>query len=231
MIKTMNQDVTSEGKTRIFLVDDHPIVRMGLAQLINQESGFVVCGEAENSKKALIGIAEQIPDIVIVDISLGDGDGIELIKSTRLNHPEIKFLVLSIHDEDVYAERALSAGAGGYIMKHEAAETVIAAIRKVMGGDIYLSERMSGRLLSKIFHGTMPPCGLSLDHLSTREMEVFQLIGDGWSTKQIAERLGLSVKTVETYREKIKIKLALKDSSELLRQAIRWQRDERSKTK
>jgi DNA-binding NarL/FixJ family response regulator len=231
MIKTENREFTAKSTTRVFLVDDHPIVRMGLAQLINQEAGFTVCGEAENIEKAVIGIAEHIPDIIIIDLSLGEGNGLELIKSLRDTNPEVKMLVLSIHDEEVYAERALRAGAGGYIMKHEAAETVIVAIRKVMRDDIYLSERMSGRLLSKIFHGKLTSCALSLDHLSARELEVFQLIGDGWSTKQIAERLGLSIKTIETYREKIKIKLTLKDSSELLRQAIRWRQYECSTSK
>ena len=220
-MKNKKQDITPKDKTRIFLVDDHHIVRMGLAQLINQEADLMVCGEADSSEEAAVGIAKLIPDIAVVDISLGEDDGVELIKRIGVLHPEVKILVLSMHDEDIYAERALRAGAGGYIMKREAAETVITAIRKVLRGDIYLSGTMSERLLGRIFHGT-PTAGLHVGDLSNRELEVFELIGIGWSTKEIAERLGLSVKTVETYREKLKIKLKLKDSSELLRQAIRW---------
>lgn len=221
-MKNKKQDITPKNKTRIFLVDDHHIVRMGLAQLINQEADFIVCGEAESSEKATIGIAEQGANMAIIDIGLGEEDGLELIKRMGILNPEVKILVLSMHDEDIYAERALRAGAKGYIMKREAAETVITAIRKVLRGDIYLSGTMSERLLSRIFCRTPSACGLHVEDLSCRELEVFELIGIGWGTKEIAERLGLSVKTIETYREKLKIKLKLKDSSELLRKAIQW---------
>ncbi len=221
-MKTKKQDSTPKNKTRIFLVDDHHIVRMGLAQLINQEADLMVCGEAESSEEAVVGIGKLVPDIAVVDISLGEENGLELIKRIGILYPEVKILVLSIHDEDIYAERALRAGAKGYIMKREAAETVITAIRKVLRGNIYLSGTMSETLLSRIFSGTPIACGRRVEDLSDRELEVFELIGIGWATKEIAERLGLSIKTIETYREKLKIKLRLKDSSELLRQAIRW---------
>jgi DNA-binding NarL/FixJ family response regulator len=221
-MKTKKQDNTPKNRTRIFLVDDHHIVRMGLTQLINQEADLMVCGEAESGKKATIGIAEQSPNIAIIDIGLGEDDGLELIKRMGVLNPEVKILVLSMHDEDIYAERALRAGAKGYIMKREAAETVITAIRKVLRGDIYLSATMSERLLNRIFRGTPTACGLHVEDLSDRELEVFELIGIGWGTKEIAERLGLSIKTIETYREKLKLKLKLKDSSELLRKAIQW---------
>src|SRR5271169_2578044 len=167
-MKTEKPGIPTNDKTRIFLIDDHHIVRMGLAQLINQESDFMVCGEAEDSEKGAIGIAEKVPDVAIIDISLGEDDGLELIKNIRVTNPELIILVLSMHDEDIYAERALRAGAMGYIMKREAAETVITAIRKVMSGDIYLSGTMSERLLNRIFNRKAKACGQHIGRLSDR---------------------------------------------------------------
>ena len=218
---TEKPGIPTKDKTRIFLVDDHHILRMGLSQLINHEEDLIVCGEAEDCEEGAIGIAEKVPDVAIIDISLGKDDGLKLIKNIRVKNPALIILVLSMHEEDIYAERALRAGARGYIMKREAAETVIMAIRKVMRGDIYLSGTMSEKLLSRIFNAKANEFGQDMGCLSDRELQVFELIGNGWSTKEIAEKLGLSIKTIETYREKIKIKLRLNDSSELLRQAIR----------
>ena len=207
-------------KKRIFLVDDHHIVRMGLTQLINREEDLMVCGEADDCEKAALGIASLVPDIAIIDIVLGEYDGLNLISSIKEQNQGVLFLVLSMHDEELYAERAIRAGASGYVMKQAAAETVIAAIRKVMKGDIYLSAAMTERFLHQMLVEKEKGVGPRLESLSVREREVFQLIGSGWSTKEIAGQLELSAKTIETYRDKIKMKLEIKSSPELLRLAI-----------
>ncbi len=209
-------------KAKVLLVDDHPIVRQGLAELIGQEADLSVCGEAQNASEALQAIAVSKPDIALVDVSLQDTGGIELIKMIKAGYAHVPVLVLSMHDETLYAERALRAGARGYVMKEEATERLLMAIRKVLSGQIYLSERMAGRLLSKFVDGAPAGGGSALERLTDRELEIFEFIGHGLSTRRIAEKLHLSIKTIESHREHIKDKLKLTSSQELMRHAMQW---------
>jgi len=213
---------TDESKTRILIVDDHPIVRQGLTELINQEDDLVVCEQAEDATEA-IGIIKKLkPDMAIVDISLKETSGMELIKDIKVQYPDVVTLALSMHDESLYAERALRAGAKGYVMKAEATEKVVTAIRKILSGQIYVSDRMAAKMVRKLVGGGPDAGASAIERLSDRELEVFHLIGQGYGTRQIAERLHLSTKTIETYREHIKEKLNLADASELLQYAIQW---------
>jgi DNA-binding NarL/FixJ family response regulator len=216
----MTHVARERSKVFVGLVDDHPIVRQGLAQLINAQPDLSVVVEASAAPEALAALAAQRVDVLVVDLSLREGSGIDLVRDVSARWPATPILVLSMHEEQLYAERALRAGARGYLMKHEAPEVVIGAIRKVLAGEVHLSSAMSGRLLNR-FVTTKPEPGTSLlDRLSDRELEVFQLIGRGLSTRAIAEGLFLSVKTIETHREHIKQKLGLTSASELLRYAI-----------
>ncbi|HUN54858.1 MAG TPA: response regulator transcription factor [Smithella sp.] len=218
-------------KHRILIVDDHPIFRQGLAQLINQEDDLCVCGEAEDYQGAMKAVAELKPAMIIVDITLKDMSGIDLIKELRKLHKGITMLVISMHDESLYAERAFRAGAKGYIMKQEASESVVKAIRQVRQGGIYASHKMTDQILSRFVEGPGDIAESPLHTLTDREIEVFQLIGEGLSISEIGVRLHLSVKTIGTYRERIKEKLNLKNSTELLRYALNWVEDKReSKT-
>src|SRR4051812_15221957 len=202
-----NAPAHAGNKTRVVLVDDHPVVRQGLARLINDEADLTVCAEADGAAAALEVIQQLKPDLVVVDISMGGTDGIELIKDLRVRFPGLPALVLSMHDESLYAERVLRAGAKGYVMKQEAPEKVMTAIRRVLAGEVYVSEKIAGRLL-KAMSGTKGPASESpLDRLSDRELQVFRLIGSGLSVREIADKLFLSVKTIETHREHIKEKL------------------------
>lgn len=216
-----------KGKHRIFIVDDHPIFRQGLAQLINQESDLCVCGEADDYQGALRAVAELNPDMVIVDITLKDMSGIDLIKEVRKLNRGIIMLVISMHDESLYAERALRAGARGYVMKQEASESIVQAIRQVCIGGIYVSPRMTEQMLSRFVEGPLDAVESPLKALTDREMEVFHLIGEGLGISEIGLRLHLSVKTIGTYRERIKEKLNLRNSTELLRHAFNWVENER----
>ncbi len=207
---------------KIFIVDDHPIVRKGLSQLINQEPEMTVCGEAEDAGSALEFFKKNKPDLAIIDISLKGIDGIELIKKIKERYPDILTLVVSMHDESLFAERALRAGARGYIMKQEAIEKMMDAIRKVLRGELYISEKVSEHIVKKFIDGKHEPAKSPIEILSDRELEVFNLIGQGYKTKQIAEAMHVSVKTVEAYRSKIKEKLSLKNSTELIKHAIYW---------
>ncbi len=209
-------------KSRIFVVDDHPIVRQGLALMINAERDLFVCGEAEEAQTALQAIVECKPDILIIDISLNGPDGLELVKHVRTLLPGLPILILSMHDEATYAERALRAKANGYIMKQEATDKVLVAVRRILNGEIYLSERMANKILQQYMAGTGEVGQSRITELSDRELEVFRLIGDGHSTRRIAEELHLSVKTVETYQAHIKEKLLLRTGRELVQQAIFW---------
>ncbi|MFO7850751.1 MAG: response regulator transcription factor [Spirochaetia bacterium] len=209
-------------KRRIVIIDDHPIVRQGFAQLINRESDLETVGEAEDSTSASRVIEELNPDMALVDLSLKDSNGLELIKSLSVSHKNLKMLVISLHDENVYAERALRAGAKGYIMKSEATNNVMTAIRKVLGGDIYLSKKMHSRVIEQYADGGKKS-GDALDVLSDREFEVFQLIGKGVQTSKMAEQLNLSVKTIETYKSNIKTKLGLESGTELMQRAVEWE--------
>jgi len=211
-----------KDKTMILIVDDHPIVRQGLAELINHEQDLEVCGCAEDAPDALGIIKESVPDMVIVDISLKETSGMDLIKDIKAQYPKLPVLALSMHDESLYAERALRAGARGYVMKAEATEKVITAIRKILSGQIYVSDRMASKMVRKLVGGGPDPGVSAIERLSDRELEVFHLIGQGYGTRQIAERLHLSIKTIETYREHLKEKLNLADASELLQYAIQW---------
>jgi DNA-binding NarL/FixJ family response regulator len=220
----MNQEesgLSADRTARVLIVDDHPIVRQGLAQLLEQEEDLIVCGEASSARSALEAIERLQPSIVIVDILLKDVNGIELIKMIKSRFGKIPVLVMSMHDESLYAERSLRAGARGYIMKEEATDKMLTAVRKVMTGGIYLSERMVSRILHRLAEGK-DEAESPLDRLSDRELEVFQLIGEGSPTRQIAERLNVSIKTVESYRAHIKEKLELTSSTELVKQAVHW---------
>lgn len=212
----------TEQKRQIVIVDDHPVVRQGLSQLINQEADLFVCGTAEDIPGALKLIAASRPEVVIVDLSLKDASGLELIKDIKTRHPKTLILVLSMLDESFYAERVLRAGAQGYIMKEAAAEKVIVALRRILGGQVYLSDAMSSRILMGFVGGKPADDGLPVKQLSDRELEVFEMIGQGIGTRQIAEKLHLSVKTIESHRANIKTKLKLNNAAELLQQAIMW---------
>jgi DNA-binding NarL/FixJ family response regulator len=225
MAQKKKPDRKIENKTQILIVDDHPIVRQGLAALINHENDLAVCGQAEDSQQALRAIRELTPNMALVDISLKETSGLELIKNIHARHPNLPVLALSMHDETVYAERALRAGAMGYIMKQEATENVILAIRKILGGELYLSVRMTSRMVRKLVGGQTETLGSPLESLTDRELEVFHLIGQGCGTRQISERLHLSVKTIETYQAHIKAKLNLANAGELLQYAIQWVND------
>jgi len=220
--KKKQPNKTDENKTRILIVDDHPIVRQGLAELIDHEQDLTVCGQAEGAHEALKIIKELKPDMAIVDITLKETSGMELIKDITARYPDLLVLALSMHDESLYAERALRAGARGYIMKAEATENVVTAIRKVVSGQIYVSDKMAAKMVRKLVGGGPDVGASAIDRLSDRELEVFSLIGQGQGTRQIAERLHLSLKTIETYRAHIKEKLNLVDANELLQYAIQW---------
>ena len=209
-------------KKKILIVDDHPIMRQGLAQLINHERDLAVCGEAESAHAAMQAIVEYRPDLVTVDITLPGKGGMELIKDIRVQHPALAMLVVSMHDESLYAERVLRAGARGYIMKQEGGMRLMQAVRQVLSGQIYVSEKMSARIVELFAVGRPSTEKTSLGSLTDREFEVFQLIGQGRGTRQIAEHLHLSVKTVEVHRLHIKEKLKLQDAPSLVRHAVRW---------
>lgn len=216
-------DSDSDPRRRVLIVDDHPIVRHGLRQVLNQDDDLVVCGEAGNAAEALEKIAELKPDVVIVDISLETSNGIELTKSIRSTDQELPVLMLSMHDESLYAERALRAGANGYVMKQEAAETVVKAVRTVVQGDLYVSDAIASRMLRDFLDGKRGRHGrFGIQNLSDRELEIFELIGRGKPAREIADMLHLSVKTVETHRGHIKRKLKLRNAAELMQHAVNW---------
>lgn len=209
-------------KSQIVIVDDHPIVRQGLAEMVDQEPDLCVCGTAEDVHRGLDAIEKLKPDLVIVDVSLKGSNGIELLKNIKIRHPRMLVLVLSMHDESLYAVRALRAGAAGYIMKQEATERVLTAIRRVLTGEIYLSEKMERKMMHQLVGGRSARTGSPIEDLSDRELEVFGLIGQGHGTRQIAEELHLSIKTVESHRAHIKEKLNLRNATELVQHAIQW---------
>lgn len=211
-------------KARILIVDDHPIVREGLRDLIDQEPDLTVCGTAQNQLEALKALEALKPDAAVVDISLNkDMGGIELIKDIKIRYPNLPVLVLSMHDETLFAERALRAGAMGYVMKEQATENVMIALRKILRGEIYLNDRVAAKMLSRLVDKhPEQAAGPSVERLSDRELEVFEMIGHGIGTRQIADKLHLSVKTVEAHRMHIREKLKLQDATELLQYAIQW---------
>ncbi|OHB79559.1 MAG: hypothetical protein A2Z25_01720 [Planctomycetes bacterium RBG_16_55_9] len=211
------------NKGRILVVDDHPVVREGLTYLIDEEEDMVVCGTSQNIPEAMKAIESLKPDMVTVDISLNDASGLELIKMIKTQFPDLPVLALSVHPEQLYAERAIRAGAKGYITKREATGQIITAIREVLNGKMYLSQRMTDRLLQSMVGGNKSGAETSpIDRLSDRELEVFSLLGRGQGTRQIAEHLHVSVKTIETYRLRISEKLNVDNASELLWSAFQW---------
>jgi DNA-binding NarL/FixJ family response regulator len=228
----MAQTKSSEtaGKTRILLVDDHAVVRFGLGQMINRQEDMVVCGEEETAGRALAAIGTIKPDLVVADISLKESSGLELMRNVKAQYPKLPMLVVSAHDETVYAEIAFRAGALGYLMKSEAVEKIINAIRRVMTGSIYVSEALASKMLQKQIRGQAEAIASPADTLSDRELEVFQLIGRWKGTRQIADELHLSVKTIEYYREQIKKKMGLKNATELTQSATAWVEREMSET-
>jgi DNA-binding NarL/FixJ family response regulator len=215
-------EAPGRSRRRVLIVDDHPIVRQGLRRLIDQESDLLVCGEADNARDAKIAIRELNPDAVIVDISLKQGDGIEIVKDARAHYPQLAILVLSMHDETIYAERLLAAGANGYIMKQAASDQFLIALRRVLGGSIYVSEAVGSSMIQKFAAGGTYVSANPIDQLSNRELQILQMIGRGLSTREAAVALNLSIKTVESHRQRIKRKLSLATGSQLVQYAVNW---------
>ncbi len=207
---------------KILIVDDHPIFCLGMAELINKEPDLVVCGTESTASKAWDAIKKYKPDLVIVDISLKESNGIDLVEEIKQEYPDLPALVLSMYDESLYAERALVSGARGYIMKQKAIEQVVEALHKVLAGEVYASQKIKDKVFNRLVSSGKSDDKSSLDKLTNRELEVFRLIGDGLESKEIAERLNLSIKTVGTHRENIKEKFDLKHYTELVKFAVHW---------
>ena len=214
---------TIVSKSRVFLVDDHPLVREGLTNLINGQDDLAVCGEAEDSAGAIAGIAEARPDVALIDISLTNESGLELVKKLESEFPLVALIVLSMHDEALYAERALRAGARGYVMKRETTKSMLTAIRRVLAGDIYVSDRVVSIMARRLGSSRKAAASTPVERLSDRELEIFRLLGQGRTTSQIAEDLQLSLKTVQAYCARAKEKFGVNSLVELLRAAIRWE--------
>ena len=210
------------AKKRILVVDDHPVLRRGLAALIESESDLAVCGQVGSCAAATEAVRAYPPDLVIIDLVLEECDGLELVKSLKIHHPKIPALVLSMHDEIVYAERSLAAGARGYVSKQQLDDTVLVAIRRLLAGEMYMSDQLKTRLAVKFVAGRTLETDSPLDALSDRELQVFRFIGQGRTTRQIAKTLHLSVKTIESHREHIKQKLKLENAAELAHRATQW---------
>jgi len=221
-MKTVKSKRAAKTRWRIFVLDDHPITRYGLAQLINHEPDLLVCGEAATAQDALATISSAQPDLVLADITMPGRSGLEFIKDAQVQYPKVPVLVMSMHDESIYAERVLRAGGRGYIMKNQGGEKLLEAMRWVLGGEIYVSPSVSAAVLDVFSRRGNSAGGASLSMLSDREFEVFQLIGQGYSTQQIGRRLNLSVKTIGTHRQHIKEKLKVETAPELIKQAVQW---------
>jgi DNA-binding NarL/FixJ family response regulator len=211
-----------ENKIKVLLVDDHPLVRDGLVALINSQPDLEICGAAGSESQALELVSVVRPDVAVVDISLETGSGLELLKSIRAAHPAVKTIVLSMHDETHYAERALHAGARGYVMKRDATTKVIAGIRAVHAGQLFISEKISALMAEKFVGGRASAGSTPAEVLSDRELQVFELLGQGMGTRQIADHLHVGFKTVQAYHARIKEKLQLANATELMRAAVRW---------
>jgi DNA-binding NarL/FixJ family response regulator len=207
---------------RVLIVDDHPIVRQGLRRVMENEDDLTVCGEAETARDARTAIKELNPDVVIADISLKQGDGIELVRDVRAHYPQLPILVLSMHDETIYAERMLSAGANGYIMKQAASEQFLVSLRRVLDGGIYVSEAVGNNMIQKFAAGGTYISANPIDRLSNRELQILHMIGKGMSTRETAHSLNLSIKTVESHRQRIKRKLNLTTGTQLVQYAVNW---------
>jgi DNA-binding NarL/FixJ family response regulator len=214
---------TGARKSRVFIVDDHPLVREGLGNLINGQDDLIVCGEAEDSVQAIAGIIQARPDVALVDISLKNESGLELVKDLGKQCPFVALIVLSMHDEALYAERALRAGARGYVMKRETSKSVLASIRRVLEGDVYVSERVVNRMANRLRSSRAAAVSSPVERLSDRELEIFRLLGQGRTPSQIAGDLNLSLKTIQAYCARAKEKFGVTSLTELLRAAIRWE--------
>jgi len=212
-------------KSRILIVDDHPVFCEGLRRMLDRHPSLVVCGQVPDAASAMKAVAELKPDLALVDISLEGTNGIDLIKSLKAKHEDLPILVVSMHDESLYAERALRAGAQGYIMKNQHIQIVRAAIFKVLGGDVFLSDKMSTAVLARLLLGRKDQPASPLEQLSDRELEVFQMLGEGKSSRQIAEDLDLTIPTIHSFRNRIKEKLQYKNSTELVLHAMQWVRE------
>jgi DNA-binding NarL/FixJ family response regulator len=210
------------SQTRVVVIDDHPMVREHLKQMLRSEPDLCVCGEADTRTEGLEIITATKPDLAIVDLSLKESHGLDLIKDLQISSPRLPILVVSMHDESLYAERAIRAGARGYITKQEATKKILLAIRRVLAGEVYLSESLTSKVLTKLMASQTAQAPSAIETLTDRELQVFRLIGLGHTTRQIADELGLDGKTVETYRSRIKEKLELKDAADLLQRAILW---------
>jgi DNA-binding NarL/FixJ family response regulator len=212
---------SKESVKRVVLIDDHPIMRHGLAQLVRGEAGLDVCGEAGSAREGLEVVGRLKPDLAIIDLTLPDKNGLELVKDIRAMHPATQCLVLSMHDEALYGERSLRAGARGYVMKEEAADHLISAIQKVLGGGLYVSETLNARMLEQVT-GSARARTTGMDSLTDRELEILALVGKGVATKNIATQLSISARTVEAHRSHIKEKLGITDGAALVRYAVQW---------
>jgi DNA-binding NarL/FixJ family response regulator len=217
----MSQQINTRARS-VFIIDDHPIVRKGLVQLLEQEADLRVCGEAADVREARLGLERLRPDVVILDLSLRDSDGLELIKEIRSKHGQMPVLVLSMHDETIYAERLLSAGANGYIMKQAAGDQLVVALRRVLAGGVYVSDRIGASMIERFAVARRKHAVDPIERLSNREVQVLNLIGRGKSTREIASDLSLSVKTIESHRQRIKKKLSLDSSPRLVQFAVNW---------
>lgn len=207
----------------VILVDDHPIVREGLRQIIDIEEDMSVCAEASNCSDAMFLMEKHSPSVAIIDITLdGEKSGLDLLKEAKIKFPDIHYMVLSMHEESLYAERAIRAGASGYILKKEAPGAIAGTIRRVINGELYLSEGISGKIISKLLNSSSDGGRATIDKLSDREFEVFQMIGNGMTARDIAEKLALSINTIESHKRHIKEKLNLKNSTELVKNAVQW---------
>lgn len=208
--------------THVFLIDDHPAIRDAVRASIEATAGMSVCGEASTSEEAFRQIEERAPDVALIDISLSDAHGLDLVQNVRSHYPDVESVVFSKYDERVYAERAIRAGASGYLMKSEPTDCIVEAVRTVSDGELYLSRRMASRILNKVADGHSSESGCAIDELTDREMAVFQMLGQGYSVQTIKERLSLARKTVETYRRRAKEKLGFESVSDLLRFSVKW---------
>lgn len=220
--ETHKEPATSNPRKRVLVADDHPIVRDGLVQLINQQADLMCCGQAATQTEVFAAITSHRPELLVLDLRLKDGDGLELIKSLKSQHPDLPILVLSQFDEELYAERALRAGAFGYVMKEQASKEVVDAMRTVLAGRLYVTQAMTARLLQKAITTKQPFAEPSAENLTDRELQVLNYLGSGISTRDIATKMRLSIKTVETYREHIKHKLGLRNAEELIYYARNW---------
>lgn len=217
-----NAAIVKRGARQVLIIDNHPIVREGLRRVIENEDDLLVCAEADNARDARIAIKERNPDVIIADIGLKQGDGIELVRDIRAHYARLPILVLSIHDEAIYAERMLSVGANGYLMKEASAEQILHSLRRVLDGDICVSEDVGFNMIRKSGSHGLPVSSNPIDRLSNRELQILHLIGKGMSTRETADSLNLSVKTIESHRQRIKSKLNLSTGTQLVQYAINW---------